>query len=326
MDIQPGQLVEHPTRPQWGPGKVLRVERDQALVFFVDAGPHNGAAKNPIPLVLSVVALKPASVTKHPRLDNLAPLEGDSVTGDQTYVSLAQGISHFLHLFPGGLASEAFHEGERGYKWAAHLECARALGKRDFARLLQHQDYEEIAQRARHIISMVNLLASFEVMALNDALKSPEGQRRFAGRLFDLLHGDGAVEDRFTHFAEALMGLPQKQSRVATWPIQTILPFLYDPSTHMFLKPGVTQQAALRCAFDLKYEAKPNWITYGRLLKLCDILFHELRDLRPRDYIDLQSFIWCIGDDSYRLGPLESRPRGRRDRGSPTGGIPSTPE
>jgi hypothetical protein len=67
MDIQPGQLVEHPARPQWGAGKVLRVERDQALVFFVDAGPHNGAAKNPIPIALSMVPLKPASVTAHPR-------------------------------------------------------------------------------------------------------------------------------------------------------------------------------------------------------------------------------------------------------------------
>jgi hypothetical protein len=42
-------------------------------------------------------------------------------------------------------------------------------------------------------------------------------------------------------------------------------------------------------------------------LKLCDILFHELRDLKPTDYIDLESFIWCIGDDSYRKGRPESR-------------------
>jgi hypothetical protein len=51
------------------------------------------------------------------------------------------------------------------------------------------------------------------------------------------------------------------------------------------------------------YQAKPNWNTYSQLLKLCDMLFKELRDLKPTDYIDLQSFIWCIGDDSYKKGP-----------------------
>jgi hypothetical protein len=94
---------------------------------------------------------------------------------------------------------------------------------------------------------------------------------------------------------------------VLTWPTQTILPFLFDPVRHMFLKPAVTRQAAARCAFDLKYEAQPRWTTYSRLLKFCDILFQELSDLNPRDYIDLQSFIWSIGDDSYKAKPSEAK-------------------
>jgi len=307
VNITPGQLVEHPNRPQWGPGKVLKVGPDQALVFFVDAGPHNGATKNPIVIALSAVSLQPASVISHPRLDNLAPLAGDSVTGDQTYVSLAQGITRFHHLFPDGLTSEAFHRHERDYKWTAHLECVRALSKQELDSLLKRGGYEEIAHRAKHVINMVNLLGSFEVMALNDVLKSPKTQQQFAEALFNLLHGDGPFELRFTGFADMLAALPQKKSPVLKWSIQTIFPFLCTPSTHMFLKPEVTQQAALRCAFDLRYEAKPNWTTYSRLLKLCEILSHELRALKPKDYIDLQSFIWCIGDDSYTKSPARER-------------------
>jgi hypothetical protein len=155
MELQPGQLVEHPSRPQWGLGKVLRVEQNQVLVFFVDAGLHNGASKNPVTIDTGVVALRSASVTSHPRLDNLAPLDGDSVTGDQTYVSLAQGISRFHHLFPGGLASKTFHKEERDYKWAAHLECVRALGRQEVSSLLKRGRYEEIAQRAKNVINMV---------------------------------------------------------------------------------------------------------------------------------------------------------------------------
>jgi hypothetical protein len=106
-------------------------------------------------------------------------------------------------------------------------------------------------------------------MALNDALKRPESQGVFAEALFNLLHGEGLFELRFTAFAGMLAALPQKNSPVNKWPVQTILPFLHDPTTHMFLKPGVTQQAALRCAFDLKSEVSPT--DHGRLLKLCEI-------------------------------------------------------
>jgi len=77
-----------------------------------------------------------------------------------------------------------------------------------------------------------------------------------------------------------------------------MLPFLFDPTRHMFLKPQVTRQAARLCAFDLKYGSHLNWTTYAPLLELCRILFRELHRLNPSDYIDLQSFIWCIGDDS----------------------------
>jgi len=27
---------------------------------------------------------------------------------------------------------------------------------------------------------------------------------------------------------------------------------------------------------------------------------HDLRDLRPRDFIDIQSFIWVLGSDEYK--------------------------
>lgn len=53
----------------------------------------------------------------------------------------------------------------------------------------------------------------------------------------------------------------------------------------------------------LRYKTEPNWTTHSQLLKLCDILLAELRDLRPRDYVDIQSFIWAIGDDSYKRKP-----------------------
>jgi len=37
----------------------------------------------------------------------------------------------------------------------------------------------------------------------------------------------------------------------------------------------------------------------GRSLELSDILFEKLAKYKPRDFIDIQSFIWYVSDDIY---------------------------
>jgi hypothetical protein len=61
----------------------------------------------------------------------------------------------------------------------------------------------------------------------------------------------------------------------------------------------VTQTAAAAYGFDLNYKSQPGWSTYARVLEFADRIRRDNRDLRPRDYIDLQSFIWVQGSDEY---------------------------
>jgi len=309
MALEVGLIVLHPNRPAWGPGKILRLDGDTALVFFAEGGSHNELKKNPISLELKTAGLAPAGIVSHPRLDHLPPLVGDSLTESDTYFTLEQAIDRFLRLVPGGFHGTRYDKEERGYKQHAHHEAIRLLSRHALNDLIRRQDYDQIAARALQVIQRVNLLFPQEQMAIRDGLKQAEGKQRFALALFELLHGSGLYETRFAKFTEALSTLPQKQAPVLKWPVQTILPFLFDPTQHMFLKPQVTRQAARRCAFDLKYDPHPNWTTYSQLLELCRILFRELDRLKPRDYIDLQSFIWCIGDDSYKALPKDDKPR-----------------
>jgi hypothetical protein len=308
MQLEVGSIVRHPKRAAWGPGKILKLEGDSALVFFAEGGTHNGLIKNPVSLMLKVVSLEPAGISSHPRLDHLPPLVGDSLTENEPYVTLQQGIDRFLDLFPEGFYGTRYDNEERGYKWQAHLEAVRLLSRDVLHDLIRKDDWGGVTDRALRVVQRVNLLFPQEQMAIRDGVKGSEDQRRFALALFGLLHGAGQYEVRFADFAETLSSLPQKQARVLKWPVQTILPFLLDPAQHMFLKPQVTRQAARRCAFDLKYDPHPNWTTYSQLLELCRILYRELGSLRPRDYIDLQSFIWCIGDDSYQTRPSGDKP------------------
>ncbi len=205
----------------------------------------------------------------------------------------------FLRFFPKGFRDETYLAWERAYKWNAHEQWDEALDRASFQSLLRKKEFAEIAARAVRIESRTNLLFSFEKMALRDAVKSPAGARAFANGLYDCLHGSGSGEMKFDRWCETIKGLPRKQTRVLTWPLVTIFGFIAQPGTHIFLKPNVTKIAARKYGFEFQYQSKPNWNTYTSLLEFAGTIRRDLRDLRPRDMIDLQSFIWVQGSDEY---------------------------
>jgi len=85
-----------------------------------------------------------------------------------------------------------------------------------------------------------------------------------------------------------------------THPVSSVFPFIAEPSKHIFLKPNVTKRAAADYGFDFKYNSRPSWDVYSRLLKFADQIIADNADLKPRDMIDVQSFIWAVGSDEYR--------------------------
>jgi hypothetical protein len=205
----------------------------------------------------------------------------------------------FLRFFPGGFADEKYNDWERGYKWEAHERWEENLEAAEFRRLLREEEFAEIARRAVTIESRTNLLFSFEKMALRDAVKSAKGARAFATGLHDLLHGRGSDQARFERWVAVVGDLPRKQTRVLTWPLLTVFGFLAQPEKHFFLKPNVTRIAATEYDFDFEYRSKPNWDTYVSLLAFGEQIRKDQRDLKPRDMIDLQSFMWVQGSDEY---------------------------
>ena len=165
--------------------------------------------------------------------------------------------------------------------------------------MLREGAHGEIAARAVRIESRTNLLFSFEKMALRDAVRTPAGAESFAKGLFDYLHGKGAREERFLRFGRMLSGLPRRQTRVHTWPLQTVFGFIAKPESEIFLKPLVTKKAAEAYGYDFSYGSRPTWTTYASLLGFAAVLERDLADLRPRDLVDLQSFIWVLGSSEY---------------------------
>lgn len=205
----------------------------------------------------------------------------------------------FLRFFRGGFRDETYIDWERDYKWQAHLQWNESLARQRFQSLLRDGEFSEIATSAVRIESRTNLLFSFEKMALRDAVKTASGSRLFATALYEFLHGPGGLEQKFGRWVDAVAQLPRKQTRVLTWPLVTVFGFIAQPDIHMFLKPNVTRVAARAYAYDFQYKSRPSWDTYESLLQFAATVRRDVRDLKPRDMIDIQSFIWVQGSDEY---------------------------
>lgn len=212
-----------------------------------------------------------------------------------------KGRRKFLRFFPGGFRDETYLDWERDYKWEAHERWEEALSQAEFQRLLRAGEYAEVASRAVRVEQRTrhSMIFSFEKMALRDAVKTETGARAFAEGLYDFLHGDGSIEQKFNRWVEVVASLPRKQTRVLTWPMVTVWGFIAQPETHIFLKPLVTRAAAREYEFDFRYQSRPNWMTYSSLLEFAETVRRDQRDLKPRDMIDIQSFIWVQGSDEY---------------------------
>ena len=207
----------------------------------------------------------------------------------------------FLRLFPGGFRDSTYLDWEREYKWETHRRWQDRLSRETLRALVRNGDFGEVAARAVRIEqqSRHSMLFSFEKMALRDALKTTVGLTTFAKGLDDLLYGRRPLEERFEAWVDSVARLPRKQTRVLTWPVVTVFGFIAQPRVHLFLKPNTIRAAARAYGFPLRYASRPSWETYASLLEFARVVRRDLRDLRPRDMIDVQSFLWVLGSDEY---------------------------
>ena len=205
----------------------------------------------------------------------------------------------FLSVFPQGFRDDTYLAWERNYKALAHRQWTEHLDQAKFGALIARKAFREIALLAVRIEARTNLLFSFEKMALRDALALPRGARAFATGLYDFLYANATIEERFEHWVTTVAALPRTQTRVLTWPIVTVFGFVAQPKQHVFLKPNATRAAAREYGYDFHYRAAPSWAGYRSLLDFAALIRRDLSDLRPRDMVDVQSFIWVQGSDEY---------------------------
>ncbi len=239
----------------------------------------------------------PASLGRSGKGRTKPPSQGPNET--PRYSGAARARRKFQRIFPGGFGDETYIAWERDYKWQAHERWMEQLDKASYRKLLEREAFAEIAARAVAIEARTNLIFSFEKMALRDAVRPRAGAQAFAHALYDFLYGRGAMPAKFDRWCEAVAHLPRKQTRVLTWPIVTVFGFIAQPDRHFFVKPNVTRAAGHDYGFPLQYKSRPDWQSYASILDFADQVATDIAALRPRDMIDLQSFIWVQGSAEY---------------------------
>jgi hypothetical protein len=231
----------------------------------------------------------------------LRPLTG-AAASNIIYLGAALCRRKFELFYPDGFDDETYVVAERSHKERAHLEWEAELAPASFRKLLARGEFRAVCDAAVRIEARANLLFSFERMALRDAVKTPAGARLFATELYAFLYGHGALQRRFNDWIEALADLPQRQSKLLTWPVTTVFGFIARPDRHLFVKPRATRKAAREYGYALTYRAEPSWHLYQDLLTFAAVLRRDLGrkpGFKARDMIDLQSFMWVQGAAEY---------------------------
>jgi len=200
------------------------------------------------------------------------------------YVGFDGARNRFLHFFPNGFQSAGYAERERDYKVAAKSKLDSTAPVEEAA------TGSGFGEAILAIYRATNLLSPFEKTRMQDVLRGPNADPFIqAAARFTLGEGKPALLD---------MERALKPHDNAKWTVVTYLPFLWQPDDHMYLKPEVTKDFAERVGHRLAsdYEARLNIDVYDSLLDLTAKTASELADLKPQDRIDVQSFIWVVGN------------------------------
>lgn len=278
-----GDRVIHPNQQEWGVGKVLSATPENLDVFFVGAGRKR--------LSRSFIQLEKAegAASKHRLLDNL--IETSQIVSDD-FVTPAMAIERFMRNYPDGFEDPAFIKATREANLRGHKFCTQLLSQEEITRLIADGCFDMICERALHVESTTNLLTKSERKALQEALELPACQKLFSIALADLLYGSETEETRFKHFLRTLGIL-----HLNKWPFATLFSFIRHPQQCAFIKPTAIQKSAKALCWRINYKPEPNWKTYDAVLRLYSYIRTNLLEegMMPRDLIDVQSFIWSIG-------------------------------
>lgn len=219
-------------------------------------------------------------------------LADEAGKGSAKYFGFPGARNRFSHFFPNGFGSDCYRRMERTYKLEAREKLLKA------APLEEAATGSGFGPAILKVFQTTNMFHSVEKAKVGELLRGPDAD--------DFVRAVAALA-----LGEAKSALPRLEvmraaKKAATWTTVTFLPSLWRPDQHIFLKPEATMDFAERVGHPLYAlnEARLDPAVYESLLDLAARTEREIADLKPADRIDVQSFIWVVGDyDDQRNQP-----------------------
>lgn len=190
----------------------------------------------------------------------------------------------FLSFFPSGFESPEYVTQERDDKDAARDMLSK------FVPLEGAREGSGFEEPVLSVFRRTILLSPFEKTAMQNLLRGSDANGFVASAASFAESGSKADFNKLASFL--------RQRDLGKWTLATYLPFFWRPEAHMFLKPQATKDFAERVGHPLAqiYDAKLEFETYQSLLDLVAETERAIDDLKPQDKIDIQSFIWVVGN------------------------------
>jgi hypothetical protein len=307
-DYSIGELIGHNNKPEWGPAKVLMRDGGDVLVYFRDFPAHvpedrvkRFAVDSPFLCLLDEQS--------DPVLDNIPPFRDGKFERAKTSLTLDAARRRFLGFAPRGFADPAYWHHERIYKWAAHERFKAVLGPQS-RQWISSGDADRLRAALIEVYwpadkpnYRLNLMSpQFEWPAYKDSLEADGPLLGYMEAALEFAEQAEPDESSFHRYAEAVAGLPTREGgiQLEKWTVLTWLPFIANPTHHIFLKPQMTQEFASILPFELQYRAHLNHTTYMRLQEMAQQLKRKISDsevnpeARDLDMIDVHSFMWIV--------------------------------
>lgn len=207
-----------------------------------------------------------------------------------THRYLPGAIEDFLREFPEAFQDPKYLEQERNFKLETSQLCNTLLGQERLAQLIADKDWNTVASDIKTLVNKTNMLqASFERPQLIAAFADTDKQTILIPALYDCLHGEGSPGARLGRFSDVLQDF-----NLGKWTFATYFLFLNDPLNCMFIKPESIKRALEISQYPADYESTPSAALYDQFLGFAAFLKSRLAEHKPRDMIDIQSFIWIM--------------------------------
>ena len=303
--IRVGSYVTHSQRPAWGVGKVFGQSQQHVLVGF-RALPAQERFKR---MEFRFGLLDLSDVKQDSELDSWK-VECDSTCHylgavekprkmKSAPLTREQAMERFIDKFNNGFTDVWYRSTHRDQRMSQHQTFTARL-QPGRLRELAVSDPKAAADMILQVLNTPSrplLSGKGELPRLADAFAETSKLPAFLVALADLLEAERPTVKTFEAYVAAMaaFNVAAKNSPV-TWPIVTALPYLAQPDRHLFVRPTSTQRAATLLGFELRFNRKPNWQTYERVLGMGNNLLEFIKPRSGEDMFDVQAFIAAIGE------------------------------